>query len=60
MKDVPTEVSRGLEFAAILQREDVRDILASKDQQKDRANAQSGRELHGIVAPCFSAFSYAA
>jgi hydroxymethylbilane synthase len=34
MKDVPTEVPAGLEFAAILQREDVRDILASKDNRK--------------------------
>jgi hydroxymethylbilane synthase len=28
MKDVPTEIPAGLEFAAIMQREDVRDILA--------------------------------
>ena len=34
MKDVPTEVPAGLEFVAILQREDVRDILASKDNRK--------------------------
>lgn len=34
MKDVPTEIPAGLEFAAILQREDVRDILASKDNRK--------------------------
>jgi hydroxymethylbilane synthase len=34
MKDVPTQVPAGLEFVAILQREDVRDILASKDNRK--------------------------
>jgi hydroxymethylbilane synthase len=34
MKDVPTEIPVGLEFAAILQREDARDILASKDNKK--------------------------
>jgi hydroxymethylbilane synthase len=34
MKDVPTEIPAGLEFAAILQREDVRDILASRDNRK--------------------------
>jgi len=34
MKDVPTEIPAGLEFAAILQREDVRDVLASKDNRK--------------------------
>lgn len=34
MKDVPTEIPGGLEFAAILQREDARDILASRDGRK--------------------------
>jgi hydroxymethylbilane synthase len=34
MKDVPTEIPAGLEFAAVLQREDVRDILVSKDNRK--------------------------
>jgi hydroxymethylbilane synthase len=34
MKDVPTEIPEGLEFAAILQREDARDILASRDNRK--------------------------
>jgi hydroxymethylbilane synthase len=34
MKDVPTEVPADLEFAAILQLVDVRDILASKDNRK--------------------------
>jgi hydroxymethylbilane synthase len=34
MKDVPTEVPAGLIFAAVLQREDVRDILVSKDNRK--------------------------
>jgi hydroxymethylbilane synthase len=34
MKDVPTEIPAGLEFSAVLQREDVRDILASKDNRK--------------------------
>jgi len=34
MKDVPTEIPDGLEFAAILQREDARDILASRDNRK--------------------------
>jgi hydroxymethylbilane synthase len=34
MKDVPTEIPDGLEFAAILQREDARDILASRDGRK--------------------------
>ena len=34
MKDVPTEIPAGLEFAAILQREDARDILASRDNRK--------------------------
>jgi hydroxymethylbilane synthase len=34
MKDVPTEIPNGLEFAAILQREDARDILASRDGRK--------------------------
>jgi len=34
MKDVPTEIPDGLEFAAILQREDARDVLASRDGRK--------------------------
>jgi hydroxymethylbilane synthase len=34
MKDVSTEIPGGLEFAAILQREDTRDILVSKDNRK--------------------------
>jgi hydroxymethylbilane synthase len=34
MKDVPTEIPDGLEFAAILQREDARDILVSRDNRK--------------------------
>ena len=34
MKDVPTEIPEGLEFAAILEREDARDILASRDNKK--------------------------
>jgi hydroxymethylbilane synthase len=34
MKDVPTEIPDGLELAVILQREDARDILASKDNKK--------------------------
>ncbi len=34
MKDVPTEIPDGLEFAAILEREDARDILASRDGRK--------------------------
>jgi hydroxymethylbilane synthase len=34
MKDVPTEIPEGLEFAAILEREDARDILASRDGRK--------------------------
>ena len=34
MKDMPTEIPAGLEFAAILQREDPRDILVSKDGRK--------------------------
>ena len=34
MKDVPTEIPIGLEFAAILQREDARDILVSKGNRK--------------------------
>ena len=34
MKDVPTEIPAGLTFAAILRREDARDILVSKDNQK--------------------------
>ena len=34
MKDVPTEIPDGLEFAAILQREDARDILVSRNNRK--------------------------
>lgn len=34
MKDVPGETPPGLKFAAILQREDVRDILVSRDNVK--------------------------
>ena len=34
MKDVPTENPQGLVFAAILPREDVRDILVAKDNRK--------------------------
>jgi hydroxymethylbilane synthase len=34
MKDVPTEIPAGLKMAAILQREDVRDILVSKGNRK--------------------------
>jgi hydroxymethylbilane synthase len=34
MKDVPTEIPEGLTFAAIMQREDVRDILVSKNNRK--------------------------
>lgn len=34
MKDVPTEIPAGLEFAAILPREDVRDILVSRNNRK--------------------------
>jgi hydroxymethylbilane synthase len=34
MKDVPTQTPPGLVFAAILQREDVRDILVSKGARK--------------------------
>ncbi|MEI6609171.1 MAG: hydroxymethylbilane synthase [Deltaproteobacteria bacterium] len=34
MKDVPTEIPAGLTFAAILRREDARDILVSKDNRK--------------------------
>jgi len=34
MKDVPTEIPEGLEFVAMLQREDARDILASRDGRK--------------------------
>jgi hydroxymethylbilane synthase len=34
MKDVPTEIPAGLAFAAILPREDVRDILVSKSNRK--------------------------
>lgn len=34
MKDVPTEIPAGLTFAAIIQREDVRDILVSKNNTK--------------------------
>ena len=34
MKDVPTEIPEGLTFAAIMKREDVRDVLVSKDNRK--------------------------
>ena len=34
MKDVPTEIPEGLTFAAIMQREDARDILVSKNNKK--------------------------
>lgn len=34
MKDVPTEIPEGLTFAAIMQREDVRDILVSRNNRK--------------------------
>ena len=34
MKDVPTEIPAGLTFAAIMQREDARDILVSKNNRK--------------------------
>jgi hydroxymethylbilane synthase len=34
MKDVPTEIPAGLTFAAILQREDARDVLVSKNNKK--------------------------
>jgi hydroxymethylbilane synthase len=34
MKDVPTEIPKGLTFAAIMQREDVRDVLVSKNNKK--------------------------
>ena len=34
MKDVPTKIPAGLTFAAIVQREDVRDILVSKNNTK--------------------------
>jgi hydroxymethylbilane synthase len=34
MKDVPTEIPAGLTFAAIMQREDVRDVLVSKNNRK--------------------------
>ncbi|HOW56820.1 MAG TPA: hydroxymethylbilane synthase [Smithellaceae bacterium] len=34
MKDVPTDIPEGLAFAAILEREDARDILASRDNKK--------------------------
>jgi len=34
MKDVPTEIPEGLIFAAIMQREDARDILVSKNNRK--------------------------
>ncbi len=34
MKDVPTEIPAGLTFAAILRREDVRDVLVSKNNTK--------------------------
>jgi len=34
MKDVPTEIPEGLTFAAILEREDARDVLASRDNKK--------------------------
>jgi hydroxymethylbilane synthase len=34
MKDVPTEIPAGLTFAAIMQREDVRDVLVAKNNKK--------------------------
>lgn len=34
MKDVPTETPAGLEFSAVLPREDVRDVLVSKGNRK--------------------------
>jgi hydroxymethylbilane synthase len=34
MKDVPTEIPAGLTFAAIMQREDARDVLVSKNNRK--------------------------
>ena len=34
MKDVPTEIPAGLIFAAIMQREDARDVLVSKNNKK--------------------------
>ena len=34
MKDVPTEIPEGLTFAAIMKREDVRDVLVSKNNRK--------------------------
>jgi hydroxymethylbilane synthase len=34
MKDVPTEIPAGLTFAAIMQREDARDVLVSKNNKK--------------------------
>jgi hydroxymethylbilane synthase len=34
MKDVPTEIPEGLVFTAIMQREDARDILVSKNNRK--------------------------
>ena len=34
MKDVPTEIPAGLAFAAIMKREDARDILVSKNNRK--------------------------
>ena len=34
MKDVPTEIPAGLTFAAIMRREDVRDVLVSKNNRK--------------------------
>ncbi len=34
MKDVPTEIPAGLTFAAILKREDARDVLISKNNKK--------------------------
>ena len=34
MKDVPTEIPAGLTFAAIMRREDARDVLVSKDNRK--------------------------
>ena len=34
MKDVPTEIPRGLDFPAILERQDVRDCLVSRDGRK--------------------------
>jgi len=60
MKDVPTEVPAGLEFAAILQREDVRDILASKDNRKIEQMPRGARIGTGSLRRASQLFSYAA